>query len=273
MYRSQAHQPVAGPSYPITKVGPPKRRLPDRPEPKLRRGTELNPPRPPPNPGLSALEARMDAYDAKIDAFMDENQKLRDELAATKSELADARNELTTALTRIDTTEHNLRDLETLEPRLDDMKENYERLSNLLRGDHLFNSEKFRTAIHSEVKVSFGYYWPSAKADMKAQLWKELPPPIREYLEKEMGKLVEQVESIRSELVALQQKSAVGGNVQNGDPAISEPEQTMDWVENKQVESEVAISEAGRAQELEMARRDSTSSIPELTPNDTGNGA
>jgi cytochrome c556 len=57
--------------------------------------------------------------------------------------------------------------LETLEPRFEDMKENYERLSKLLRGEHLFDSEKFRTAIQNEVKNSIGYYWPSLKSDMK----------------------------------------------------------------------------------------------------------
>ena len=214
----------------------------------------------------------MNTYEAKMNTFADENQKLRDELAVAKSELSVTRDELAAVLTRIGATEHGLHGLETLEPRLDAMKDDYEQLSSLLRGEHLFQSERFRTAIHSEVKVSFGYYWPSVKADMKAQLWKELPPPMREYLEKEMGKLADQVVSLRSELVTLQQRSTTGGNVQNGDPVTTEPNQAMEWVENNQ-EFEAAMPEAGRAQEFEWARRGSTSSVPGVTPNNAGNSA
>ena len=206
----------------------------------------------------------MNTYEARINAFEDENQKLRDELATAKNELAGTRDELAAVLARTGATEHGLQNLEVLEPRLDEMRDNYERLSNLLRGDHLFDSEKFRTAIHSEVKVSFGYYWPSVKADMKAHLWKDLPPPVKDFLGKEMGKLAEQVESIRSQLVALQQQSATGGDVQNGDPAITEPRRV--------VESEAAMPEAGTAQDFERAQRNSISSDPGLTPN-TGNSA
>ncbi|KAF9646383.1 hypothetical protein BDM02DRAFT_3029199 [Thelephora ganbajun] len=233
--QTQVHRPVAGPSRPDPKVGPPTYRLPKRLEPKLRPPTELYPPRPPPpHPGLATLEARMNA-------FVDENQKLRDELVTVKSELAVTRSELTTALARVGAVERGLHGLETLETKLEDMKDNYERLSNLLRGEHLFDSEKFRTAIQTEVKNNFGYYWPSLKSDMKTQLWKECPPPVKEYLEKEMGKVVDEVMLVRSELLAFQQKWTTGVNDQSGDPAITELKQVIERIEKKQEELEATM--------------------------------
>ena len=213
----------------------------------------------------------MDTYEAKITTLLKENQKLRDEVTTAKSELAVTRNGLAAALARIGAAEHSLHGLETLESRLDEMNDNYERLSNLLRGEYLFDSEKFRMAIQSEVKASFGYYWPSLKTDMKAQLWREIPPPMKEYLEKEIGKLGDEVVLVRSELLALQQKSTAGENFQNGDPAIAELRQAVGRVEEKLEEFEAAMSETGRVQGFERVRRSSTSSIPRLTPNNTGN--
>jgi len=167
-----------------------------------------------------------------MNALVSENRKLGDELAAT-------RNELATALTRVDATERGLRDLETLESRLDD--------TNLLTGDHLFNSEKFR----SEVKSGISYYWPSLKTDMKDQLWKELPPPVKEYVEKEKNKLTDEVVLIRSAVVSLQQKSSADGDVQDGAPAITELKKAIERIERKQVE-------------FERALRDSTPTAPKL---------
>lgn len=233
--RSQVHQPVAGPSRQITRVGPPTRRLPDRPEPRLRPVAERNPPRPPPpHPGVATLEARMSAYETKTNALVSENQKLRDELAAT-------RNELTTALTRVAATERGLRDIERLESRLDDTRDEYDRLSNLLTGDNLFNSEKFHATIQSEVKSGIGYYWPSLKTDMKDQLWKELPPPVKRYVEKEKNKLTDEIVLIRSALVSLQQKSTAGGDVQDYAPAIAELKNAVERIEKKQTEFERAL--------------------------------
>jgi len=208
-----------------------------------------------------------------MNAFVGENQKLRDELATVKSELATARDELATALAHVDATEHGLHGLETLEQKFEDMKDNYEQLSNLLRGEHLFDSEKFRTAIQIEVKNSFGYYWPSLKTDMKSQLWKDLPPPVKEYVEREMGKVVDEMVLVRSELVTLQQKPATSGNVQNGDPEIAKLKQALERVEKQQEELGMVISKAGMGQEFERARRGSTSSIPRPIPNNTGNSA
>ena len=191
-----------------------------------------------------------------MSAFVDENQKLRDELATVTNELVATRDELAGALTRIGVMEHGLQGLEALEPRLDGMRDEYERLSNLLRGEHLFDSEKFHTAIQSEVKVGIGYYWPSLKTDMKNQLWKDLPPPVKEYLEKEIGNLVEEVALIRSELVVLQQNPPTRGNFQDGDPAIIELRRTIERVEKKQ-------------EEFERVLRSPTSSVPKLSPNST----
>ena len=261
----RVRQPVAGPSH-STRVGPPKHKLPDRPSgPKLRPAAELPPPRPPPPvPGLAALEAKMNY-------FADENQKFRDELAAAKSELADTKAELTAALTRVDTMGRDLHGLETLETQLEEMKGNYERLSNLLSSENLFASERFRANIQAEVKNSFGYYWPSAKSDMKNQLWKELPPAVKGHVEKEMGKVSDAMEQIKSQLVALQQKSAVDGSVQNGDPG-AELKQAIERLGKKQEELQATISKVERDQEPERTRRDSTPSVPTPTPNDTGNG-
>jgi len=209
--------------------------------------------------------------EARWNAFADENQKLRDELLNVRSQLAVTKNDLSTALTRIDSTQHNFRELETLESRFEEMKENYERLSKLLRGEHLFHSEKFRTAIHNEVKSSIGYYWPSLKSDMKTQLWKETPEPMKEYVEQEIAKVVDEVMVVRSDLVALQQNSTAGGNVRNNDPAITELKQAMERIEKKQEELEATISNVGRVPELEKVRHASTSRGPRLTPNNTGN--
>ena len=262
--------PADEPSHPTTRVGPPKHRLPNRPEPKLR-PTEPHPARPPPPaPGVTALEARMEA---RMNALADENQKLRDELFSVKSELALAKDDLSTALTRIGGAEHILHELEALDPKFEDMQENYERLTNLLRGEHLFDSEKFRSAIQAEVKGSIGYYWPSVKSDLKAQLWREFPEPAKKYVEKEIGKVVDDVAVIRSNLVVLQQHSSTSRNAQNGDPAIAELKQAMEQVEKRQAELEAAVSEVGRAQQLERTRRASTSSVTRLTSNDTGNSA
>jgi len=172
-----------------------------------------------------------------MNAIVGENQKLRDELAAT-------RNELTTALTRVDATERGLHNLETLESRLDD--------ASLVMGDDLFNSEKFRTTVQSEVKSSIGYYWPSLKTDMRDQLWKELPQPVKEYVEKEKTKLTDEVVLVRSELVSLQQKSTAGGNVQDCALAIAELKEAVGQIEKKQVE-------------FERALRGSTPTAPRLT--------
>lgn len=262
--RSQVPQPVAGPSNPATRVGPPKHRLPDRTGPKLRPATELVPPRPPPPlPGLAALEAR-------INAFVVENQKLRDELATAKNDLVTARNELTSALARVNNVEQDLHGLEALEMKLEELKGDNERLSTLLSSEHLFDSERFRTTIHAEVKSSFGYYWPSAKTDMKNQLWKEVPPKVKEFVEKEIGRVVDQVTLVRSEVVTLQQKYIAGGNVQNGDPAMGELGQATEQV---QEESEATISEVGRAQEFEKNQDSSPLAVPRLTLKDTGDSA
>lgn len=207
-----------------------------------------------------------------MNALADENQKLRDDLLTVRSDLAVAKDELSTALPRISATEHGLHELEALDPKFEDMKEDYERLSTLLRGEHLFDSEKFRTAIQTEVKNSIGYYWPSIKSDLRTQLWKEFPGPVKDYVEGEIGKVVDEVVMIRSDLVGLQQNSATGGNVQNGDPAIAELKQAIERIEKKQEELE-AILEVGRVQEFERAPRASTSSVPKLTPNSTGNSA
>jgi len=179
----------------------------------------------------------MSAYEIKTNALVSENQKLRDELAAT-------RNELTVALTRVGTTERGLRDIERLESRLDDTRGEYERLSNLLTSDNLLNSEILRAAIQSEVKSGIGYYWPSLKTDMKDQLWKELPPPVKEYVEKEKSKLTDEVVLIRSALVSLQQKSTAGGDVQDYAPAITELKTAIERVEKKQVEFERALRDS-----------------------------
>ena len=186
-----------------------------------------------------------------MDTFAGENQKLRDELTVVKNELVATREELTTTLARIGAMEHGLQNLEAVESRLDDMKNDYEQLSNLLKGNHLFDSERFRTAIQTEVKGNFGYYWPSLMNDMKGKLWKEVPPLMKEHLEKEMGKLVDEVVLIRSELVEHQQKF-----VMSGDPTITELKQAVERVEK-------------RLEEFEKARHGST---PKLTPNDTKNG-
>jgi len=208
-----------------------------------------------------------------MNVFVDENQKLRDELATVKSELAASRNDLATALPNIDATEHGLHRLEALEEGLEATKDDYEQLSNLLRGEHLFDSEKFRTAIQTEVKNSFGYYWPSLKNDMKTQLWKDFPPPVKEYMEKEIGRVVDEVVLIRSELVTFQQNPTTSGNVQNGDPAMAELKQALERIEKRQEELEVAISKAGTGQEFERNRHDSASNVPRPTPNNTGNSA
>lgn len=261
--RSQVLQPVAGPSHLETRVGPPKPKLPDRPLPKLRPLNELAPPRPPaPIPGLAALEAR-------IDALADENRKLRDELAAAKNDLMTAKDELTAALTRVETLELSLHGLEALEVKLEGMEGDYERLSNLLSSEHLFDSERFRTTIHAEVKNSFGYYWPSAKTDMKNQLWKELPPKVKEFVEKEIARVVDQLSLVRSEVVALQQKFTGGGNLQNGDLATVELIQAIERVGKKQEELEAAVSNLERAQEFEGS---STSNVARSMSNDSGNG-
>lgn len=261
----RVHQPVAGPSH-STRIGPPKHRLPDRSSgPKLRPAAELPPPRPPPPvPGLAALETKMNS-------FADENQKLRDELATAKSELAATRTELTAALTRVDTVGRDLHGLETLETQLEEVKGDYERLSNLLSSENLFSSERFRANIQAEVKSSFGYYWPSAKSDMKNQLWKELPSAVKGHVEKEVGKVSGEVEQIKSELVALRQRSTVGGSVQNGDPGAAELKQAIERLEKKQEELQAMISKVERDQEFERTRRGSASSVPRLTQNNTGN--
>lgn len=271
MYPRQVFRPVAEPSHSPTRVGPPKRTLPNRSDQRLRLTTELHPPRPPqPPPELTALEARMEA---RINALGDENQKLTDDLLTVRSDLAIAKNDLSTALTRVGAMEHNLYGLETLDPKFEEMKENYERLSTLLRGEHLFDSEKFRTAIRTEVKSNIGYYWPSLESDLRAQLWKEFPEPVKEYVEKEIGQVVDEVVMIRSDLVALQQNPAAGGNVQNGDLAIPELRQAMERIAKKQEELEEAILEIGRVRESERAQGASTSSVPGLIPNNTGNSA
>jgi predicted nucleic acid-binding Zn-ribbon protein len=263
--RSRVLQPVAGPSHPATKVGPPKYILPDRTGPKLRPATEVPPPRPPqPLPGLAALEARMNA-------FVEENQKLRDELATAKNDLMTARSELTAALTRVDTVEHDLNGLEAVELKLEEMKGDYGRLSNLLSSEHLFDSERFRTTIQGEVKNSFGYYWPSAKNDMKNQLWKEIPPKVKEYVDEEIGKAAEQVALVRSEVVEHNQKLSAGGNVQSVGPTMAELMQAIGRVEKKQEELEATVSNVERAQEFERTQRGSTSTVARLTPKDVGN--
>lgn len=260
--RSQGLQPVAGPSHPATKVGPPKFSLPDRTGPKLRPVTEVPPPRPPqPLPGLAALEARMNA-------FLDENQKLRDELTTAKDDLVSARSELTAALTRVDTVERDLNGLEAVELKLEEMKADYERLSTLLSSEHLFDSERFRTTIHAEVKNSFGYYWPSAKNDMKNQLWREVPPKVREYVDEEMGKVTHQVALVRSEAVALQHNLTAGGNIQNGGPTMAELMQTIERIQKKQEELEATVSKVERAQDTQ---RGSTSTATKPTSQDTVN--
>lgn len=206
-----------------------------------------------------------------MNALADENQKLRDDLLTVRSDLAVSKNDLSTALTRAGTMEHDSRELETLGQKFEDMKEDYERLSVLLRGEHLFDSEKFRMAIQTEVKNNIGYYWPSLKSDMRSQLWKEFPEPVKQYIGEEIGKVVDEMVMIRSDLVALQQNSATGGNVQNGDSAIAELKQTMERLEKKQEELEEAMSEAGQIREFERAGRASTSSDPRLTPNNARN--
>lgn len=262
--RSQVLQPVAGSSNQLTKVGPPKHRLPDRTGPKLRPATELLPPRPPPLHGLAALET-------KVNALVDENQKLRHELVTAKDDLVTTRNELLAALARVDTTEQGLHGLETLELKLEEMKGDYERLSNLLSSEHLFDSERFRTTIHAEVKSSFGYYWPSAKNDMKHQLWKEVPPKVREFVVEEIGKVVDQVALVRSEVVALQQRFAAGGDVQNGDPTMAELRKAIERVGKKQTELEAAVLKVEKAQGSGRIEKPSTSTVLRHTPNDTAN--
>ena len=207
-----------------------------------------------------------------MNTFVNENQQLRDELAAAKDDLVTTRNELIAALARVNAVEHDLHGLETLELNLEEMKGNYERLSNLLSSEHLFDSERFRTTIHAEVKSSFGYYWPSAKNDMKNQLWREVPPRVREFVVEEIGKVVDQMSLIRSEVVALQQKITAGGNVQNGDPAMAELKQAIERVEKKQEELEAMVSKVEKAQEFDRTRRGSTPTVPRLTPIDTANG-
>jgi len=193
-----------------------------------------------------------------MNAFADENQKLRDELTTVKGELVAAREELTAALARIDTTKHSLHGLEALDSRVDGMKEDYDKLSNLLRGDNLFNTEKFHTAVQSEVKSNFGYYWPSAKTDMKNQLWKELPPSVKDHMDKEIGKLSDEMALIRSELVAFQQKSIAGGIIQNGDPAVAQLKQAIELIQTKQ-------------EELEKTLHNSALDAQRSTPTNTGN--
>jgi hypothetical protein len=249
--------------------------------------------------------------EARINALADENQKLRDDLLTVRSDLAVTKNDLSSALTRVGTMEHSLHELETLDPRFEEMKEGYERLSTLLRGEHLFDSEKFRTAIHAEVKSSIGYYWPSIKSDLRAQLWKEFPEPVKDHVEKEIAKVVDEVVMLRSKLVALQQNPATGGSVQNGDPAVAELKQAMERIEKQQQELGEAMSEVGQVRELEIgqvqelevgqtrelgvgqtqefevgqvqefevgqvqeferAQGAYTSNVPRLTPNNTGN--
>lgn len=198
---------------------------------------------------MSTYEAKMNTYEAKMNALVRENRKLKDDLAATG-------NELTKALARIGATERDLLRLEVLESRLDNTKDEYERLSSLLTGDNLFNSEKFRTVIQSEVKSGFGYYWPSLKTDMRDQLWKELPPPVKEYMEMEKSKLTDEVVLIRSALVSLQQKSTASESAQDGAPAISELKKAIERIEMRQ-------------EEFESALRGSTSSAPRLGPKST----
>lgn len=264
--QSQIRQPVAGPSHPTTRVGPPKPRLPDRSAPKLRPAAEVPPPRPPPpHPGLAALEAKMNT-------FVEENKKLRDELVTAKDELTAAKSELAAALTRVDTVERGLHGLEALETKLEEMNGDYERLSNLLSSEHLFDSERFRTNIQAVVKNSFGYYWPSAKNDMKNQLWKELPPIVKEFVEKEVGKVANEIALVRSELATVQPRSTTGGGVQNGDTVMAGIKQAIERVEKMREESEGAISKAETAQEPERSRRGSTPSVPKLTPNNAENG-
>ena len=208
-----------------------------------------------------------------MNAFADENQKLRDELLTVRNELAAAKSDLATTLTRVGTMEHDLHELETLGPKLGDVEENYERLSKLLRGEHLFDSEKFRSAIQTEVKNAIGYYWPSLRSDMKAQLWKDFPGPVKDYMEKEMGKVADEIVLIRSDLATLQHNSVGGGSVQNGDAGIAELKQTMERIEKRQEELEAAVPKTGETQESERARRASTSSVLGLTPNNAGNSA
>ena len=220
-----------------------------------------------------------------MNAFVDQNRRLNEELATVKSGLADARNELvtvkselaatrnelTTTLTRIGTVERGLHELGSVGPKLEEMDGNYERLSNLLKSDHLFSSETFRVAIRTEVKNSFGHYWPSAKSDMEKQLWKKLPQPVTEYVEKEIDKLVDKLELIRSELVEVQQTPTTDGNVQNENLEMTKLKQAVERIEKKYVELEAAMPRTGRAPEFERTRRSSTSSVPGPTPNNTGN--
>lgn len=265
--RSRVRQPIAGPSNQTTRVGPPKHRLPRREEPKLRPAAELNPPRPPPPyPGLAALEAR-------VNTFVDENQKLRDELATAKSELATTKDELVSALARIDTVERSLYGLMTLEQKLEELQGTYEKLSSLLTDGSLFDTEKFHSATQAGVKECFSYYWPSVKNDLKAQLWKETPEVVKEHVRKEIGKVMDEVMTVRSELVALKQTSTASGGAQNGDTAIAELKRIIQRVEKKQEELEAKASRIENAQELEKTRRDSTPSVPRLTSSNTGNSA
>ena len=78
---------------------------------------------------------------------------------------------------------------------------------------------------------------------------------------------------IRSDLVALQQNPAAGGNVQNADLTIPELRQAMKRVEKKQEELEEAILKMGRVRESERAQGASNSSISRLIPNNAGNSA
>ncbi|KAF9791227.1 hypothetical protein BJ322DRAFT_437624 [Thelephora terrestris] len=263
--QSRVRQPVAGPSYFTTRVGPPKPKLPERSAPKLRPAAEVPPPRPPPpHPGLAALEARMNA-------FVDENKRLRDELMTARGELTVTRNELSAALTRVDTVERGLYGLETLETKLEEMNGDYERLSNLLSSEHLFDSERFRSNIQAVVKNSFGYYWPSAKNDMREQVWKELLPKVKEFVEKKVGEVAGELAMVRSEMARLQQRPTTAGNVQNGDSVMAELKQGIERVEKTQEESEGSVSKVEMAQGSERTRRGSTPSISTSAQKPIGN--
>lgn len=186
-----------------------------------------------------------------MNAFVDENQKLRDELAATKGELVATRDELAAAITRLDTAETGLRELETMAPKLGEMKNDYEQLSSLLGSEHLFSSERFRSTIQAE-----------------SQIWKELPSTVQQHMEKEVGKVVDEVVLVRSEVVALQQKLAASESARGENPAVVELRQALERVEKKQEELEGKV---GMAEEVERTKRASASSVPRLSPNDTVN--
>ena len=256
MYNLQVPRAVAGPSNPVTRIGPPKRRLPDQSGPKLRHPTEVAPPRPPPpHPGLAALQAKMNS-------IMDENQKIREELATVKSELAATRDDRTAALTRIEAMERSFGGLEELRTKQEEMKNDYEKLSSLLSNENLFDSERFRMNVQAVVKNSFGYYFPSLKNELKNQLGKELSPAVKEYVENEMGKVVDEVVQVRAELVTLQ-KSSVSGITQSGDPMIVDLKQAIERVDKKQEELEAMFLRAEGTQ----------SNVPTITPNDTRDSA